>query len=189
MYGLWYIFIGVLSIAIVMAIVDIVMVIMARVSDKKLKIVRKELSAFPPLCYNLVDEDSKKRAKWDKLYERYFAISCYDGFTLRMIYIIAAVISICILLFAIFVPLGAKNEVNTYKQSYAMVERVIERGEGYENVGITQTIIDYNMWLSKAKADKKTYGCFSQYYYENLDSLDYICINPTDTSVTAQIER
>lgn len=46
----------------------------------------------------------------------------------------------------------------------------------YENVSaeIVKRIINYNEWLSAARADKKVYGIASQYFYCDLDSMEFI---------------
>lgn len=74
----------------------------------------------------------------------------------------------------IFVPLGAKQEVMKYKKDYEMIQEVIKNGSEYNNIAISQTLIEYNTWLSSAKADKELWGNWSEYVYEDLNSLEYI---------------
>ena len=77
---------------------------------------------------------------------------------------------------AICFPLIAHGKVATYKENYNMVQMVIESGSETNNIAISQTIIEYNSWLSEAKASKKTFGIFSEYCLENLDELKYITL-------------
>lgn len=88
-----------------------------------------------------------------------------------------AIIAIVIFLpICIFVPIGAKQVVKEYQMNYEMIQEVIESGSDYDNISISQTIIEYNAWLTKAKTDKEMWGTWSQYVYEDLDSLNYLLL-------------
>ena len=66
--------------------------------------------------------------------------------------IIPLSIGVC---FAIAAPITAHSEVIKYKEKCEMIQEVVLNGNEYENISITQTIIEQNSWLSEAKADKK----------------------------------
>ena len=87
--------------------------------------------------------------------------------------IIPLSIGVC---FAIAAPITAHSEVIKYKEKCEMIQEVVLNGNEYENISITQTIIEQNSWLSEAKADKKMFGIFSMYLFEDIDSLEYIKI-------------
>lgn len=86
-------------------------------------------------------------------------------------------VSVALIVFlpaCILVPFSAKQEVMKYRNNYEMIQQVIESGTEYDNIAISQTLIEYNAWLSGAKADKQMWGNWSEYVYEDLDSLTYI---------------
>lgn len=90
--------------------------------------------------------------------------------------ITAAVALVIFLPLCIFLPIKAHAEVVKYKYDYEMVQEVVLNGKDLENIKITEKILEYNNWLSEAKADKETWGSWSIYYKEDLDSLKPIVI-------------
>lgn len=72
------------------------------------------------------------------------------------------------------IPLQSKQEYLEFQIQKEQVELVIESGNDYANLAISQTIIELNTWLAEAKANKQTYGCFSNYYYIDLDNIEPI---------------
>ena len=89
--------------------------------------------------------------------------------------VVCSIVALCIFLpLSILCPLDAKKEVLKYKKNYEMIQSVMENGTEYDNIAISQTLIEYNTWLSEAKADKEFWGNWSVYVYEDLDSLEYI---------------
>ena len=100
---------------------------------------------------------------------------CLDDWVAAWIALTGAILVSAILVpVSIFVPLKGKKEYIKYLQDYQMIKEVIAEGTDYENFAINQTIIEYNSWLSNARADKETYGCWSEYVYVDLDKLNYI---------------
>ena len=93
---------------------------------------------------------------------------------------IEKIITIIISSFAIIIACasGIKCKCNhqAYLERYAMVQTVIQNGEGIENIAINQTIIELNTWLSDAKASKATLGIFSGYYLMDLDGIEYLTV-------------
>ena len=88
--------------------------------------------------------------------------------------IISAICFIVFLIVSITFPLNAQKEYTEFLEQKALIEETIKSGEEYDNVAINQSIIEANKWLSAAKADKKTYGCFSDYYNIDLESIEPI---------------
>lgn len=77
---------------------------------------------------------------------------------------------ICLVL-AISNPMQAKRKYRTFCYQREMIEEIIESGEDLDNVSISQTIIEANEWLAKAKASKEMYGCFSSYYKIDIENI------------------
>ena len=97
------------------------------------------------------------------------------GFGIALIIIFFAAFLISIVL-AISDPISAKREYLEFIEQKAIIEQVIESGDVYDNISISQSVIEANKWLAKAKASKKSYGCFSKYYKIDLDDIDPINI-------------
>lgn len=101
-------------------------------------------------------------------------VDTWYGF-LGIIFIVIGGIGFLVSLFSgIFTPLNAKRKYETFINQQEYVYEAIENGEDYENIATTQIIIELNTWLAEAKASKSIYGCFSPYYYLDLDSLEPI---------------
>lgn len=87
---------------------------------------------------------------------------------------------VCILFAITFAACGAvaiKGAEADYEQFLAtqdVFEQVYVAENELENIKLTEKIIEMNQWLVEAKASKKTYGCFSRYYYLNVEDLEPI---------------
>ena len=136
MYGLWWIFIGIISCGVLVLVINIIV-------------------------------DTLKY---------YFDPSDWDwGWGILAV---ATVIALVIFLpLCIFLPIKAHEEVIKYKYDYKMVQEVVLNGKDLENIKITEKILEYNDWLSEVKADKETWGNWSIYYKEDLDSLKPIVVS------------
>lgn len=110
----------------------------------------------------------KKMQRWDKLSDNYFIF--------YVIGVIACVVAIILLFCAIFNPIGAAEEVAYWSEFAPMVEDLVESSSGYQDVGITNKVVDYNSWLAKARSSQEIYGNWSRYYGIDLSQLDYIKI-------------
>ena len=92
----------------------------------------------------------------------------------------AVVISCVLLWIFLFISVVgsaiAKYEAAHFKQQKEYVEMVIENGTELENLAISHTIIEQNMWLAEAKASLEMFGQFSKYYVTNVDELEPIII-------------
>ena len=110
----------------------------------------------------------KKVRFWDKLND--------NNFIFYIIGTIACIATIVLLFCAIFNPISATEEVAYWSEFAPMVENLIEDSNGYQDVGITNKVIEYNSWLAKARSSQEIYGNWSSYYGIDLSQLQYIQI-------------
>ena len=68
----------------------------------------------------------------------------------------------------------ARAKVVQFEETREIIVMSVESGTDLENIGITQTIIDCNEWLAKAKASAKTFGVWSSYYGLGVEDMEYI---------------
>lgn len=136
MFGLWWIFIGLICCGVLALIVNIV--------ADTLKYV------FDP-------------SDWDWGWASLICTTVVD---------LIILLPLCIIL-----PIKAHEKVIKYRYDYEMVQEVVLNGKDLENIKITEKILEYNNWLSEAKADKETWGNLSIYYKEDLDSLKPIVVS------------
>lgn len=95
----------------------------------------------------------------------------FIGLLCGVIFGIAWLIS---LILAISGPIMAKQELQEYSNNKKIVENAIKSGDSYNNVAITQKIIEANSWYAKAKSYKDTYGNWSMYYEIDFDKVEII---------------
>lgn len=110
----------------------------------------------------------KKKRFWSKLSDYNFVFYIIGTFLC-----IATVILLCC---SIFVPLCSANEVAYWSEFAPMVENLIDNSTGYQDVGITSKIVEYNSWLAQARSSQEIYGNWSSYYGIDLSQLQYIQI-------------
>ena len=108
----------------------------------------------------------KKAHFWDKLND--------NSFIFYIIGTIACVATIILLFCAIFNPICAAEEVAYWSEFVPMVENLVEGSNGYQDVGITSKVVDYNSWLAKARSSQEIYGNWSRYCNIDLSQLEYI---------------
>lgn len=113
----------------------------------------------------------EKRKLQEKM-DRYNTIQCAG----QVVFGIAIVPAIVCTLLSIFIPIGAKKDVKYFEHQAEYVEAVISNGTDLENIAITQTVIEQNEWLAKAKANLATWGSLSRYYGSGLEDLEPIVI-------------
>lgn len=85
--------------------------------------------------------------------------------------LVDGVLFLAFLSISILVPMKARKEYNQFLEQQIVIEELIESGTDYDNISVTQSLISANEWLVGAKASKKTYGCFSAYFYIDLEAL------------------
>lgn len=86
------------------------------------------------------------------------------------------IIAFFITIFAIAVPIGARQEVAYWENFVEMVDNTLDGASDYETVGIAGKIIEYNSWLTKARTSQEFYGNWSSYFNIDLSQLEYIKI-------------
>lgn len=110
----------------------------------------------------------RKKCFWDK-------IDDYN-FVFYIIGTLACILTVILLLCAIFIPLEAVDQVVYWSEFAPMVENLVNNSTGYQDVGITNRIIEYNSWLARARSSQEIYGNWSSYYGIDLSQLKYIQI-------------
>lgn len=110
----------------------------------------------------------RKKKFWDKL-------SDHD-FVFYIIGTLTCIATVILLLCAIFIPISAAESVVYWSEFAPMVENLVDGSTGYQDVGITNKIVEYNSWLAHARSSQATYGNWSPYYNIDLSQLEYIRI-------------
>ena len=105
---------------------------------------------------------------WDNLSD--------NNFTFYIIGTLTCIAAVILLLCAIFIPIDAAEQVVYWTKFVPMVENLIDNSTGYQDVGITNKIVEYNSWLTKARTSQEFYGNWSSYYGIDLSQLEYIKI-------------
>ena len=77
----------------------------------------------------------------------------------------------------------AKRSYEKQKIRYEYVMQVIENMDNYDyaNAGITQTVLEYNEWLTDAKANKTSFGRWSFYTGIPIEDLEFIGVKNSKT--------
>lgn len=112
--------------------------------------------------YNVMDY------KWDKFDNTRIAFSALTIFC-----VVALITSLII---TPIVLVDSKAEYEEFLLTKEIVQEAYENGTELDNISMTQTIIEKNEWLTKAKANKKTKGIWSVYYYIDIDNIEPISI-------------
>lgn len=69
-----------------------------------------------------------------------------------------------------------RQQLSEWKEKYEMIQLVEESGSEAENVALSQTKIEFNTWLSEARASLDYYGNWSGYYFvkDEIKNLNYL---------------
>lgn len=185
MYGLWIL-------AIIFGIVGTVLVTLATLLDSAWKLRSKYTYKYTSedgwtddYVFSASDGDKRRLSEEDynkylKQYKRYSKLyDCYASDANIPCGVIGGVLIIVtfgLILAAIFTPMEAAKEVTYWSEFAPMVENLIEQSSGYQDVGITEKVIEYNSWLAKARSSQEVYKNFSAYYGIDLSALEYIKI-------------
>ena len=110
----------------------------------------------------------KKMRFWDSLSDHNFIFYIIGALT--------CITAVILLLCAIFVPISAAEQVAYWSEFAPMVENLVDNSTGYQDVGITDKIVEYNSWLARARSSQEIYGNWSSYYGIDLSQLQYIQI-------------
>lgn len=123
------------------------------------------------------EEEVEQLLKYDKKKNFWYKHWSNSESLRGTIFAIISLILVIFLLISILVPLYARDEAMYWTEFAPMAQSVIDNADTAQSVAIAGDIIEYNKWLADAKASKKTYGCWSGYYFINLSSLNYITVN------------
>ena len=184
MYGLWILF-------IVFAIVFAVAFIIGRLSNYMYKKYKEQtcysyqyMEGYWNTDYYTGSTRDKRYIKeedipkYEKAYRRerfWDVLSDYD-FVFYIIGTVACIAMVIVFFSAIFTPLGAANQVAYWSEFAPMVENLVDNSTGYQDMGITNKIVEYNSWLARARSSQEIYGNWSPYYNLDLSQLEYIRI-------------
>lgn len=114
----------------------------------------------------------------------------YPEWVYRLITIPTVLGNIMLVAFLIACPIieaRTRVQYNELLETSQMIERVIDNGEDLENIGITQTIIDYNKNIARIKASKKSWGYWSPWYKYDVEKLQYVRV-PIEKQIENKIE-
>lgn len=127
-----------------------------------------------PLLVLFIVAKCKSETEWNKRRR----ISEWEDAVVPLEFSLAVSIFILVISVAIAIctPIGAKKEIVEFEYKKEYVEEAVENGNELENISITQTIIESNDWLTKAKADLDIFGCFSKYYNSGLENIEPIAV-------------
>lgn len=84
------------------------------------------------------------------------------------------ILAVCMAIGAAVGLKSATYEYEKFVNTQQVFEQVYKEENELENIKLTEEILEMNQWLIEAKASKSTYGCFSTYYYVDLDELEPI---------------
>ena len=184
MYGLWILF-------IVFAVVSAVAFIIGGLSNHLYRKYKKQTHYSYQYSSGHWDTDyytghayDKRRVKeedipkYEKAYKKvcfWDTLSDYD-FIFYIIGTLTCIAVVILLLCAIFIPIDAAEQVVYWTKFVPMVENLIDNSTGYQDVGITNKIVEYNSWLAKARSSQEIYGIWSPYFNIDLSQLEYIKI-------------
>ena len=174
MYNVWYLVIAFASITI---IGSILLFCYFRTAKKIEEDYKKAERTFFNTGYEDNNLKQKTREEYNKKRQKYeqYGESCYNTvlYSIISLAVVGLIVTLC---FSIFAPLCAKQEYNQYIETYTMVEYVYDEKQDFENIKLTQTILELNTWLTNARADVKAYGNWSKYSVLDLDNLKYISL-------------
>lgn len=185
MYGLWIL-------VIVFGIIGAALLTLASLFDNAWKVKSKYTYEYTDKngwtdSYVFCESDGDRRRlseedynKYLKQYKRYSKLyNCYSSDANVFCGVIGGVLIVVtfgLMLAAIFTPMEVAKEVTYWSEFAPMVENLIEQSSGYQDVGITEKVIEYNSWLAKARSSQEVYKNFSAYYGIDLSALEYIKI-------------
>lgn len=181
MYGFWILVIIFVSIATVLIVLGCSVEKLRNRYNKSLKYVDNgytetyggynyQKKYIPAEELPTYEANLKKYEFWDSMYSD-DANEWLCGFG-----IFFAIVAVILIFVAIFVPLGAQAEAVYWQEFVPMVENLVEGSSGYQDVGITSKVVNYNSWLAKARSSQEIYGNWSSYYNIDLSQLEYIKI-------------
>ena len=126
----------------------------------------------------LTEEEYAKYLNNYKKYRLWKKINCNGSLIAPFVIGVILLITAFILIFvAIFVPISSAQQVAYWSEFAPMVENLVTQSDNFQDIGITEKIVEYNSWLAEARSSQEIYKNFSAYYGIDLSTLDYIKIN------------
>lgn len=150
--------------------------------DKKLRIkaesackIWQEKNGNPWYC---TDRDSEEYKQYEK------ANNKYQNFNADTAVIICVIVWILFgVVFLIGMGVGIAHEVQPkyeliqFEETKAIVEQAYQNGNDFDNMAITQMVIEKNQWIANVKADLRKFGKWSIYWGFDINSVDPIVIH------------
>ena len=184
MYGLWILF-------IVFAAVSAIAFIIGGLSNYLYGKYKEQTCYSYQYASGHWDTDHYTSSAWDKRHikeedipkyekaykkKRFWSGISDNSFILYIIGTLSCIVAVILLLCAIFIPIDAAEEVVYWSEFAPMVETLVDSSTGYQDVGITNKIVEYNSWLAQARSSQEIYGNWSPYFNIDLSQLEYIKI-------------
>ena len=123
------------------------------------------------------EEEVKQLTKYNKKKDFWYKQWSNTDALRGSIFTIICIILVVFLLITIVAPLVARDEAVYWEEFAPMAQNIINNADSAQSIAIAGDIIEYNKWLTKAKASQKTYGSWSSYYFIDLSNLQYITVN------------
>ena len=104
----------------------------------------------------------------------------YIGITVGILVFFGEIISATV---CIDNSISARREYAEYVEIKAYIEESYKGNSDFiTDYGISSKVIEANQWLAKAKASKKSFGCWSKYYRLDLSKVEFIKLEWRDES-------
>lgn len=184
MYGLWILF-------IIFAIVSAVAFVIGGLSNHLYSKYKEQTHYSYQSASGYRDTDYYTGSDWDKIHikeedvpkyekaykkKRFWDFVSDSDFVFYIIGTLTCIAAVILLFCSIFIPISATEEVAYWSEFAPMVENLVDNSTGYQDVGITNKIVEYNSWLAKARSSQEIYGNWSAYFGLDLSQLEYIKI-------------
>lgn len=163
------------SIAIISAsIVILAIIILVSVYKHEKKLYKKS----EELYVNSWTANKEERAKYETARDKAYAYrsDIADWICGIMIGLFAVALLIGVIV-GIVHEVQPKHELIQFEETKAIVEQAYENGTGFDNVAITQMVIEKNQWIADVKASLRKYGKWSIYWGFDIDSVEPIVLH------------
>ena len=184
MYGLWILFIIFAAITAGAFMTPVITYRLYKHYKKQTKFIRntsygtKEIDYYEGYHSQRKEISKEELPKYETAYKRMKFWDKFDdnSFIFYIIGTLACIAAVILFVCAIFIPLSAADNVAYWSEFAPMVENLVDNSSGYQDVGMTNKIVEYNSWLARARSSQEIYGNWSSYYNIDLSQLEYIKI-------------